>query len=274
MIEVRRDRVQEPRQRHVEAAMVGCQTGQRGGPDRDAVIALHPADDLLLGWPAQCVVQIPDHLDGGVVGLGAGVGEEHLAHRHRRALDQHLRQVDHRFVRFGGEPVVERQLTHLRDGGLNQAFVVETQRRAPQAGDGFDEFLTGLVPNPHALAARDDDGPDGLMRLQVGIGMQHVGDIAGGGGVRAERWGRCHGETPAWDCVRRTLDRLPAMGNKRRWKCQWHRSRGGTRTGVLSYFFTGAHAAVQNHALLTRDAKRLAHYFPTLRPIVPAGSDH
>ncbi len=53
-----------------------------------------------------------------------------------------------------------------------------------------------------------------------------------------------------------------------------YRSQGGTRTGVLSDFFIGAHAAVQNYALLTRRAKRLADYFPTLRLIVPAGSDH
>lgn len=53
-----------------------------------------------------------------------------------------------------------------------------------------------------------------------------------------------------------------------------YRSQGGTRTSVLSDFFIGAHAAVQNCALLTRDAKRLAHYFPSLRLIVLAGSDH
>ncbi|WP_428490264.1 type II toxin-antitoxin system VapC family toxin [Rhodopila sp.] len=42
-----------------------------------------------------------------------------------------------------------------------------------------------------------------------------------------------------------------------------YRSRGGTRTGVLSDFFVGAHAAVLNCALLTRDAGRYRHYFPT-----------
>ena len=160
--------------------------------DGDAVIALQPADDLLLLRPAERVVEVPDHLDGGVVRLGAGVGEEHLAHRHRRALDQHLREVDHRLVRFGGERVVERQLAHLVGGGLHQAFVVEAERGAPQAGDAFDVFLAGVVPHAHALAARDHHRADLLVRLQVGVGMQHVGDVARGGGIGAERRGRGH----------------------------------------------------------------------------------
>ena len=53
-----------------------------------------------------------------------------------------------------------------------------------------------------------------------------------------------------------------------------YRSQVGTRSGILSDFFIGAHAAVQNCALLTRDAKRPADYFLALQLIVPAGSDH
>ena len=48
-----------------------------------------------------------------------------------------------------------------------------------------------------------------------------------------------------------------------------YRSRGGTRTGVLSDFFIGAHAAVRDHTLLTRDPTRYRHYYPTLRLSVP-----
>ena len=88
--------------------------------------------------------------------------------------------------------MVERQLAHLVGRRLHQPFVVKTERGAPQAGDAFDVFLAGFVPNPHALAAGDHDGADLLVRFQIGVGVQHVGDVAGGGGVRAERWGRCH----------------------------------------------------------------------------------
>ena len=49
---------------------------------------------------------------------------------------------------------------------------------------------------------------------------------------------------------------------------QYRRS-GGTRTGVLSDFFIGAHAAVLGAAILTRDARRYSAYFPMVRLIVP-----
>jgi predicted nucleic acid-binding protein len=48
-----------------------------------------------------------------------------------------------------------------------------------------------------------------------------------------------------------------------------YRARGGTRTGVLSDFFIGAHAAVRHCSLLTRNAGRYRTYFPSLSLIVP-----
>jgi len=48
-----------------------------------------------------------------------------------------------------------------------------------------------------------------------------------------------------------------------------YRLKGGTRTGVLPDFFIGAHAAVGNIALLTRDVVRYRTYFPTVRLISP-----
>ena len=48
-----------------------------------------------------------------------------------------------------------------------------------------------------------------------------------------------------------------------------YRSQGGTRTGVLSDFFIGAHAAVQRCGLLTRDGTRYRGYFPSVRLILP-----
>lgn len=49
-----------------------------------------------------------------------------------------------------------------------------------------------------------------------------------------------------------------------------YRQRRGTRTGVLSDFFIGAHAAVANCPLITRDTRRIADYFPGVRLIAPA----
>jgi hypothetical protein len=48
-----------------------------------------------------------------------------------------------------------------------------------------------------------------------------------------------------------------------------YRRKGGTRTNVLPDFFIGAHAAVLKSPLLTRDPRRYATYFPTVRLITP-----
>lgn len=48
-----------------------------------------------------------------------------------------------------------------------------------------------------------------------------------------------------------------------------YRQSGGTRTGVLSDFFIGAHADAGRLPLLTRDVKRYRTYFPRVDLIVP-----
>lgn len=48
-----------------------------------------------------------------------------------------------------------------------------------------------------------------------------------------------------------------------------YRRRGGQRPSPLPDFYIGAHAAVAGHTLLTRDAARYRHYFPTVRVIAP-----
>ena len=48
-----------------------------------------------------------------------------------------------------------------------------------------------------------------------------------------------------------------------------YRSAGGVRSGVLPDFFIGAHAAVENLPLLTRDTRRYRNYFSTVMLIAP-----
>ena len=48
-----------------------------------------------------------------------------------------------------------------------------------------------------------------------------------------------------------------------------YRRRGGTKTAPLSDFFVGAHAAIGQMQILTRDPRRYASYFPTVELISP-----
>lgn len=48
-----------------------------------------------------------------------------------------------------------------------------------------------------------------------------------------------------------------------------YKKAGGTKNGVLPDFFIGAHAAVLDIPLLTRDVARYKTYYPTLQLITP-----
>jgi predicted nucleic acid-binding protein len=49
-----------------------------------------------------------------------------------------------------------------------------------------------------------------------------------------------------------------------------YRQRGGTRASPMPDFYIGAHAAVCEYRLLTRDPRRYRGYFPTVELITPA----
>jgi predicted nucleic acid-binding protein len=49
-----------------------------------------------------------------------------------------------------------------------------------------------------------------------------------------------------------------------------YRRRGGARPLPLPDFYIGAHAAINSHRVLTRDAQRYRAYFPTVRLLAPS----
>lgn len=48
-----------------------------------------------------------------------------------------------------------------------------------------------------------------------------------------------------------------------------YRRRGGSRTTPMPDFYIGAHAAVCNYKIITRDPRRFRMYFPTVQLITP-----
>jgi predicted nucleic acid-binding protein len=48
-----------------------------------------------------------------------------------------------------------------------------------------------------------------------------------------------------------------------------YRKQGGTKNSILADFFIGGHAEASGSALVTRDTKRYATYFPSVRLINP-----
>ena len=48
-----------------------------------------------------------------------------------------------------------------------------------------------------------------------------------------------------------------------------YRRRKGSKAAPLPDFFIGAHAAVENLLLMTRDVKRIKTYFPTVKTVAP-----
>ena len=128
----------------------------------------------------------PGELDGGLVGLRAGVGEEDAVER--RAVDQRLGQLQlrQRVVQVRGRQQRPRLLgERIGDGGVGVAEHVD---RDP--GDEVEVAIPGVVPDPAAFAADDDE------RL-AGVGADVDARLLLDGGAR--RGGRRVRHGRSWD---------------------------------------------------------------------------
>ncbi len=106
------------------------------------------------------------------------------------------------------------------------------------------------------LAASADLGPvaiNPVIYAELSVGFERIEDLD-----RA---------LPETDWVRRPL---PWSAGFLAGRCfVEYRRRGGLRSRPLPDFFIGAHAAVEELTLITRDAPRFRTYFPTVELVAP-----
>jgi predicted nucleic acid-binding protein len=92
-----------------------------------------------------------------------------------------------------------------------------------------------------------------LIYAEVSVGFERIEDIE---------------EAMPADVFRR--DALPYEAAFLAGKCfRKYRRRGGKKTSPMPDFYIGAHAAVSDYRLLTRDATRYRTYFPDIDLIAP-----
>jgi hypothetical protein len=169
-------RVQKAGQRQAEIGVKARNAGHAGRRERDAVIAAGPADDFLLPRPVQRVVVVPGELDRRFVGLGAGVGEEDLAHRRGRKREEAFPKFDGARMALMAEQVITRQLQELLVSCFRQPLLPETESDGPKARNRFD------VTAPDADALAPDNRQRTLLSVthQIRHGMKQRGAVACG----------------------------------------------------------------------------------------------
>ncbi len=122
--------------------------------------------------------------------------------------------------------------------------------------DVLTEDETWLAWSSEALAAAAEAGPlyiNAIIYAEVSVRFSKVEDL--------------EDALPPQDFRRAELPWAAAFLAGRAFLS--YRRQGGTRSSTLPDFFIGAHAAVDELALLTRDAARYRTYFPTVQLVAP-----
>ena len=79
---------------------------------------------------------------------------------------------------LAGEEMRERELAHLRGGGLDQLLVAVAERGAPQPRHAFDVTFAFGVVDEDALASFQDERAGFAQRRELGVGMEEGLDVA------------------------------------------------------------------------------------------------
>jgi hypothetical protein len=144
--------------------------------DGGAVVVTVAVEDLVLPAAVALVRDLPDHLEGLLVGLRSGVAVIDPAET-RHLPDQFLGEKRPGYGACRAGKVVHPH--QLVVDGLRDAFAAVAHVDRPDAaGNRIEVFLAGLVPDPHAAALDDDVGVlrlEGLVLDQVMPDMGLVG---------------------------------------------------------------------------------------------------
>ena len=108
----------------------------------------------------------------------------------------------------------------------------------------------GPISSPHAPCSREVDRP--IIFSEVSIGFDRVEDLEAALPEELER------EGSPWDAAFLAGTAFLA-----------YRRRTGTKSAALPDYYIGAHAAVHDYTLLTRDFELYRSYFPTPSRIAP-----
>ena len=145
-------------------------------------------------------------------------------------------------------------------------------------------IIETVVPQVSRLVINANGDPDRFASFGVPVAADTVDGYAGplAGVLTGMEWVAANASECTWIATFATdapflpddlVERLPIP-----WEAAFlagkcfvrYRRRGGARRSPLPDFFIGAHAAVANLPLVTRDATRYRTYFPTVQLIAPS----
>ena len=126
------------------------------------------------GFAQQCVIAL-DQADIGVVGLGAGIGKEHVVELGRGDLHQRTGQFHRRLVGTLEKIIVERQFLQLGVDGVLDALLAVSQVATPQARHAIQHLVAIAVIDINVFRPGNDPPTLLAVILQVGERVQVVG---------------------------------------------------------------------------------------------------
>ncbi len=162
--------MQYRRERKVKSLVEEFQTRERSGHEPRAVIAAPAGDDLLLLRPAEDVVVVPDQLDVGLVGIGAGKPKIDVIETVRRALSDHTGERDGDFGAVADISMVIGQLARLFGDRLGDFGPAIADIDAVEPGKGVEASIAVTIDNIYAFATFDHTGRAFAARM-----LGHVG---------------------------------------------------------------------------------------------------